>query len=183
MLFIPTREYHTDMSPTEFEEYSLSLLEQKLANDGFSDYTVTHNVHEDTPDGTYQIDGEIRYSMAGTEMLVLVECKKYTHSVEREKVAVLYDKLRAIGAHKGIFISTSSFQSGALKYAAEHKIALITIVNGEMLYETRSKFPVSAKPKSHKPFGFIVQKSNDGNTVTMSYDTFTGIIKWLYTND
>ena len=58
---------------------------------------------------------------------VLCECKQYTSSVSREKVAVLHDKIESIGAHKGILLATSDFQSGAIQYAKAHGIALITV--------------------------------------------------------
>jgi restriction system protein len=55
------------------------------------------------------------------------------------KVQVLYDKIRAIGANKGILILTSNFQIGAIKYAKEHGIALIQIVEADLTYEIRTK--------------------------------------------
>lgn len=38
------------------------------------------------------------------------------------------------------------FQSGAIKYAKAHGIALVSIIDGAASYETRSAFPISTKP-------------------------------------
>ena len=67
---------------------------------------------------------------AGSLIKVLIECKRYGRPVEREKVAVLADKLRALGAHKGMMFSTSGFQKGALTYAQKHGIALVKVEAG-----------------------------------------------------
>ena len=40
-------------------------------------------------------------------------------------VAILHRKLESIGAQKGILISTSNFQSGAVEYGKAHGITLI----------------------------------------------------------
>ena len=53
----------------------------------------------------------------GVRYVTLVECKHYRSPITREKVQILYDKIRAIGANKGVLISTSNFQIGAIKYA------------------------------------------------------------------
>lgn len=59
-----------------------------------------------------------------------------------EKVQILYDKIRATGAQKGILISTSGFQSGAIKYASEHGIALIQITEADAIFEARDQINV-----------------------------------------
>ncbi len=50
----------------------------------------------------------------------------------------MYDKLRATGAQKGMLFSTSGFQTGAYKFAEEHGIALIRVIEGRYTYETKS---------------------------------------------
>ena len=50
----------------------------------------------------------------------IVECKHYKYPISREIVQKVYDNLRAIGAQKGIVVSTSNFQSGAIDYAKAH---------------------------------------------------------------
>ncbi|MVO99556.1 hypothetical protein EDM21_08445 [Paenibacillus sp. N10] len=69
---------------------------------------------------------------------VIVECKRYTRPVEREKIVVLADKVRSLGAHKGILISTSGFQSGATEYARQHGIALLQIFDKYVMHAQAS---------------------------------------------
>lgn len=64
----------------------------------------------------------------------------YKSRVSREKVAVLYDKIRACGANKGVLILSSNFQSGAVQFASKHGVALIQLTDFDSLYETRSGF-------------------------------------------
>lgn len=58
---------------------------------------------------------------------------------------MLHDKVRSVGAHKGMLFTTSGFQSRAIKYAKAHGIALVSIIDGAATYETRSAFPVAAQ--------------------------------------
>lgn len=45
-----------------------------------------------------------------------------------------------------MLFTTSGFQSGAIKYAKAHGIALVSIIEGAATYQTRSAFPVAATP-------------------------------------
>lgn len=81
----------------------------------------------------------IQFEVMGIRYITLVKCKHYKNAITREKVQVLYDKFRAIGANKGVLIATSNFQAGAIKYAKEHGIALIQIVEADLTYEIRTK--------------------------------------------
>lgn len=136
-MFIPTKEHFCNITPKEFEKYSLNLLKEQTQ--GLENLEIQHNVIIQKSDGNYQIDGKIQFDVMGIRYVTLVECKHYKNAITREKVQVLYDKIRAVGAHKGILISTSSFQSGAIKFAKEHGIALIQIVEADLTYEIRTK--------------------------------------------
>ena len=123
----------------------------------------------------------------GGEIDILVECKRYKGPVKREQIQVLHDKMNSIGAHKGIFVTTSYYQSGALKYAKEHKIALLTILDGKLQYEVRSKDwiqnPVVPSWVEHKPFIFAMQTQTSDTTISVSYlgDTDT-LYKFIIEN-
>ncbi len=121
--------YNTEISPVEFE---------KLVKDYFleisgtlKNFNATHNIKIKSFDGDYQIDVFAEFEALNTEIRVLVECKKHKNKIKRETVQVLFDKLRATGSHKGIMFSTSGFQSGAEKFAKQHGIALITVIEGK----------------------------------------------------
>lgn len=119
---------NTDMSPEEFEQECLKLLESIEENS--HNCTIEHNQVYCSDDGNYQLDGLITFEHFGVTYKTIVECKRYKYPIKRSHIQVLHDTIRSTGAHKGILISTSSFQKGAMKYAKKHGIALIQIVDG-----------------------------------------------------
>jgi restriction endonuclease Mrr len=129
----------TDMSPQEFEVYCLELLEGM--KEQLHEFRLEHNKIYSTNDGRYQLDGYIQFELFGVKYKTIVECKKYKDKIKRSQIQVLHDTIRSTGAHKGIFISTSSFQKGAMDYAKEHGIALMQIVDGVILTIQNSSSP------------------------------------------
>lgn len=110
------------------------------AGEGLKDLEVTHNVKESVSDGTYQIDVKATFEIfGGSNIVVLVECKKYSSPVKREKVEILYSRLQSLGANKGIIFSASGFQQGAYEFATKHGIALIRILDDKFIHEVRSQ--------------------------------------------
>lgn len=121
------QEYVCSITPTDFEKYCLEILKGYAEAEGLKDFNITHNVNIPAADGIYQIDVYAEFTAMKSKFKVLCECKQYKSAVSREKVAVLHDKINSIGANKGILISTSGFQSGAIQYAKVHGIALIHV--------------------------------------------------------
>lgn len=125
----PYKEFVAEITPSDFEKYCLEILNAYAKKENLQQFTIIHDTRIETNDGIYQLDGYAEFIALGVKFKIIVECKRYTESVNREKVVVLADKVRSLGAQKGILISTSGFQSGAVKYAKEHGIALIQIFN------------------------------------------------------
>lgn len=119
------RKTFGEITPTEFELRCKEILLGYAETEGLKNYTITHNTIIPAHDGKYQIDIYAEFTALGVQFKVLCECKRYKNRVNRDKVAILHRKLESIGAHKGILISTSDFQSGAIEYAKTHGIALI----------------------------------------------------------
>lgn len=142
-MFVPGQESILEMTPTEFEKHSLLILSEQIKN--LDNCTFQHNKIIEVDDGNYQIDGYIEFEFMGIVYKTIVECKHYKSSIAREKVAILYDKIRACGAHKGVLVSSSNFQSGAIQYASKHGIALIQLTDSSSSYETRSLFTPTNK--------------------------------------
>ena len=109
-MFIPTREAVLGISPTDFEKYALSVLREQC--NGLDNVAFQHNRIIVTDDGNYQIDGYVEFEIMGLKFKSIVECKHYRTSISREKVQVLFDKVRATGAHKGILVSSSISRPG-----------------------------------------------------------------------
>ena len=122
--FNPYRAFSAEISPLEFEEFCLETLKAYAIEENLQSFEIKHNQKVETPDSTYQIDVLAEYKALGCKHIVVVECKKHSRSIERAVVAELHAKLQSIGAQKGILISTSGFQSDAVKYANVHGIAL-----------------------------------------------------------
>ena len=120
----PYRELDANISPTDFEIFCLNTLKAYADREGLKDFSIKHNQKIQADDGTYQIDVIAEYTALGARHKVIVECKKKSESIKREIVAELFAKIQSLGAHKGILISTSGFQSGATLYAEKHGIAL-----------------------------------------------------------
>ena len=132
------QEYVCSITPTEFEKYCLEILAGFAEEEQLTDFSITHNVKIPVEDGTYQIDIYAVFMAMGVEFKILCECKQYSAPVNREKVAALHSKLNSIGAHKGILLSTSGFQSGAIQYAKVHGIALIRVEDYRFEYLSHS---------------------------------------------
>lgn len=125
-----------EMNPMEFERYTADLIGQVVP--AVDDLRVVFNEEIETHDGTYQIDATARFRFAGMDFLVLVECKRHSHPVKREVVVTLRDKVRSAGAQKGVVFATAPFQSGALRYAEQHGIALVHVTDAGPTYLMRS---------------------------------------------
>lgn len=135
------REYVCSISSTEFEEYCLKILNGYAEEEKLNNFTITHNVKIPVFDGTYQIDIYAEFTAMSVTFKVLCECKQYSKPVGRDKVAELHSKLESIGAHKGILLSTSGFQSGAVEFAKAHGIALIQVYDSSCEHLSHSAGP------------------------------------------
>lgn len=113
------------MTPEEFEKASLEWI--KHQGDAYPNGCVEHNITIPTRNGNYQVDGRIRFRAYSLPFTIIVECKMYNYSVNREKVVVLLDKVRELGAQKGILVTTASFQKGAIKFAENNGITLVRL--------------------------------------------------------
>lgn len=168
-MFPPMANPNLELTATEFE---LLVRDWILKQGGeLKSLEIKHDVKVEAYDSTYQIDVLEKFqAFAGAEFIVLIECKKYRNAVERELVQVLHDKVRSVGAHKGMLFTTTGFQSGAIKYATAYSIALVSIINGAATYETRSAYPVVTQPTAWLNLPKFVLwhvGENDAGNITM----------------
>lgn len=126
-----------NITPAEFETFVAELLGSVATEVEDLDVRVLDTI--EGVDGSYVFDATVRFTFAGLQMLVVVEAKRHGRSVERSYVQILHDKLRSVGAHKAVLVSTASFQRGALEYAGVHGVALVTVTEGRFLFHTRSR--------------------------------------------
>lgn len=143
----PFQKSVANISPIEFEKLCLEILKSYADAENLSDFSILHNVNITADDGVYQIDIYARFIAMGVEFKVIAECKRYSSPVPREKVAVLADKVRSLGAHKGIMISTCGFQSGAYEYSKKHGIALLQVIDRNVLHIMNAANPETETQK------------------------------------
>ena len=58
-MFIPCQDSILEMTPTDFEKYSLRIMSEQLQN--LDNCTFQHNKIIEVDDGNYQIDGYIEF--------------------------------------------------------------------------------------------------------------------------
>lgn len=178
-MFNPAKDTHLDMSPVDFEKYALMILHQQLQ--GIENCLFEHNKIIEVSDGNYQIDGYIEFSLMGVTYKTLVECKHYKGSIEREKVQVLFDKLRACGAQKGIMVSSSNFRSGAITYATQHGIALVQLTESGNRYHSRGLYNTLVLPQltpqmDDLPYIGVKLASHNEGVILNSYLSKTSLV-------
>jgi len=144
MTIAPSGDHRAKIDGATFERLVLDLLAE--AGRDLPGFRIEHQDLVPAPDGQYRIDITARFRQLGVEFLVLVECKDHARPVEREDVQVLVDKKRATGAQKAIFFATNGFQKGALEYARVHGVALVRVLEGSFMYETRSAHQSGPRP-------------------------------------
>ena len=160
----PYKKITASITPKEFELLCVKLLEEAMKNDNCE---ITHNVTIEKPDGDYQIDIVMeRQDQFGLKYKTLVECKREKSPIERTVAQILFDKLRACGAHKGVIMSASGFQSRTIKYAKTHGIALIQIVETHILSIVNLNTEQKYKPR-------LVTNVKQPKYTPLMYDTET----------
>lgn len=153
--FNPYREFVSSISGTEFEKYCLEILNAYAKAEDLKDFSALHNQKIKSYNGDYQIDILAEFIALSVNFKVIIECKRYTRPVEREKIVVLADKVKSLCAHKGILMPTSGFQSGAVEYAKKHGIALLQIFDKHVIHIQNSMIPLDEMIKE-----FIRQSPN-----------------------
>lgn len=130
----PYKDFISSITPREFEEYCHEILKAYAEEEQLKDFIIIHDSKMKANDGIYQIDIYAEFTAMSSRFKVAVECKRYSSKVSREKIAILADKMRSLAIQKGIFISTSGYQSGAIKYAKEHGITLLQIFDKQVMH-------------------------------------------------
>lgn len=118
-----------------FEKNTKSLFQRN-----YETYALLEIIHDKkikNKDQNYQIDVYYEFEQAEVNFKVLVERKNHNASIKLDYVQVSYSKLQELVCSKGVLVSTSGFQKGAITFAKDKDIALIRILKDEVIYETR----------------------------------------------
>ena len=77
--------------------------------------------------GDHDVDVVVRSARAGIKQLWLVECKHWERPVDKLHVSALAEIVRDVGADRGLLLSESGFQAGAVRMAKSSNITLSSI--------------------------------------------------------
>src|SRR5258708_10385869 len=79
--------------------------------------------------GTHDIDVVVRTRRAGIAQLWVVECKHWRKSIDKLHVLALAQLVQDVGADRGILLSETGFQAGAVRVAASSNITLTSLAD------------------------------------------------------
>jgi restriction system protein len=114
---------------------------QERAADIFRAHGMDANVEERVTGarGQHDVDVVVRTSRAGIEQLWVIECKWWRRSVSKLHVAALASVVQDVGADRGILLSETGFQAGAIRLASLSNITLTSLTelkDGMCLHES-----------------------------------------------
>lgn len=124
------------------------------------------------------LPGQSKYSL-----LILFECKNYNHSVPVDDLEEFFSKIQQIsGANtKGIVVTTSSFQSGAVTFANSKGIGLLRYFHGDNLEWSLPRSPSAMAQNAWDPEGLSIKKALlDENYQSRIFDLY-GYVNGVYT--
>lgn len=156
----------TDLSPTDLIEKGFKELEETLANE------ILEKLHDSNPyyferivlvlfkkmgygdfqetskSGDGGIDGIINQDQLGVEK-IYIQAKRYAQENKvREPQIRNFIGAMSGDVSKGIFVTTSSFDSSAIKKAKDARNHRIILVDGEMLAKLMMKYEIGVQVKT-----------------------------------
>jgi hypothetical protein len=110
------------------------LLQTKLAHEpGHTPQIFHRKVYRGASGQDYEIDVSFETFIADARVLTLIECKCYKDKVGVDDVAEFAYKVRDIGAHKGIIVTTVGFESGAITVAVREGLGLVIAIKAWLM--------------------------------------------------
>lgn len=126
---MPSAPTPSVFSPIQFEKMVLDHLTARTPYLGL--YKVLPHSRVTGPEGEFKIDLLFKFRFAGVAYVTIIECKTNGRPLDRDCVQVLADKVRSLGAHKGILYATAGFQRGAIEYAEARGVGLMQFKGGK----------------------------------------------------
>ncbi len=168
-----------DISPYDYEIYCMELLKRQMLP-GFTDaedVIIEHNKIIEKDEQRYQFDIYCKFSIGKLAVILLAgECKRYKNKVAREKIQAFRQKLTDAGIHKGVFFSTSGYQSGAITYAQNNNIALCQ-------FTTKKDLNIFSFSKNEMPNSIIgawvYNLGNESNCRPIYPDATNRFVDWV----
>src|SRR5690625_4998767 len=90
-----------EISPEEFEQQIKSWLSK--AHNNLVSFKITHRKYLEGRSGEYEIDIVAEFEIfESSQIVVLIECKRYKNPVKSDIIIDLNQKLQEIGGHRGM---------------------------------------------------------------------------------
>jgi hypothetical protein len=110
------------------------LLEAELKEQGLAGLQAYHLKKYLGKSGQeHEIDVSFEVTLGKICLLFLVECKDHNRKVGVEDILSFSYRLRDVGAHKGLIVTTSGFQKGVHTVAKAERIGLIIAIKGRIV--------------------------------------------------
>ncbi len=118
---------HAPGERNQYEHMVRRILEQRIQEEcADAALNVFHNrAYRGQSGHAHEIDVSAELVVGGCRLTILIECKQYRQRVATDDVLNFVGRVRDIGAHKGIIVTTVGFQEGAKKIAEAAGIALV----------------------------------------------------------
>jgi hypothetical protein len=111
---------------TELEEYVKHVYSSLLNMKDEGVVVSRRAVLRGKSGANHEVDVYYEFKRAGIRHRVAIECKHLGRPVEKGDIAEFEGKVRDIGGVKGVVISNSGYQEGAIQYASHWDILLLT---------------------------------------------------------
>lgn len=79
--------------------------------------------------GLHAIDVTAKMAIAGISQLWLIECKKWRRPIPKERVLTFLGIVNDVGADRGLMLSESGFQAGAVRATANTNVTLTSLAD------------------------------------------------------
>lgn len=143
-----------------------SLLQAKLKDDGLSKLCAFHlKKYRGKSGQEHEIDVSFEVALGELDLLILVECKEYARKVGVEDIMTFSYRMQDIGAHKGLIVTTTGFQEGAVKIAKAQRIGLLVAVKGKIVSSWAGFRAAYFESFIH---GIQMKASDDGRSIQMT---------------
>lgn len=109
---------------TEYEKFVRSITEALLRAQGLETVAVQHDVQIQGISRPHQIDVYWEYRIGGILHRVIINCKRYSKTVEVTDILTLSGVLADLPGVRGLIVTTVGYQKGAIDYAKAHHIGL-----------------------------------------------------------
>ncbi len=109
----------------DYELLTKEIYQKILQSEDVTNVDVKHDTQIKGRSGVdHQVDISWQFKQAGLQHTVLIECKNYASTITLEKIRNFFAVLHDIGNCRGIMVTKTGYQEGALQFANFYGIDL-----------------------------------------------------------